>query len=363
MDTATNHPETLPWPYANAAALAYAEEHKLTPEPWPSLRKQIADLPEPPAFALHAVRVFQAFWPQYADACRAVLAKAVAAPLAVTDDESMLHVYCGFLLAEHRDSQCFDIAQQLVQLSEDACEALIGYEWPDTMEGWLASFCAEHESRREWLIEQAFDVRLSNTMRLCVMTALMRFVSGGILPASKMRALIFALIDTVVARLPSGVNHPAPHDDYMADSTFIGLLICLFDDFERDDDDASLARIKLLFDAGHVDTEVLDWTELEAHGLHSYRAPPALLGCTVVEFGWWACFNPSERQKDWIDDEGGDADADEALLAQVRALRRHPGYIDAFEADHPFVRDTPKVGRNEPCPCGSGKKFKKCCGA
>ncbi len=22
-----------------------------------------------------------------------------------------------------------------------------------------------------------------------------------------------------------------------------------------------------------------------------------------------------------------------------------------------------KVGRNEPCPCGSGKKFKKCCGA
>jgi uncharacterized protein len=22
-----------------------------------------------------------------------------------------------------------------------------------------------------------------------------------------------------------------------------------------------------------------------------------------------------------------------------------------------------KVGRNEPCPCGSGKKFKKCCGS
>lgn len=29
----------------------------------------------------------------------------------------------------------------------------------------------------------------------------------------------------------------------------------------------------------------------------------------------------------------------------------------------PIVRETPKVGRNEPCPCGSGKKFKKCCGA
>ncbi|MEC8348890.1 MAG: preprotein translocase subunit SecA [Pseudomonadota bacterium] len=28
----------------------------------------------------------------------------------------------------------------------------------------------------------------------------------------------------------------------------------------------------------------------------------------------------------------------------------------------PFVRDNRKVGRNEPCPCGSGKKFKQCCG-
>ena len=28
----------------------------------------------------------------------------------------------------------------------------------------------------------------------------------------------------------------------------------------------------------------------------------------------------------------------------------------------PFVRDEPKVGRNDPCPCGSSKKFKKCCG-
>ncbi|MGB8410944.1 MAG: UPF0149 family protein [Gallionella sp.] len=28
-----------------------------------------------------------------------------------------------------------------------------------------------------------------------------------------------------------------------------------------------------------------------------------------------------------------------------------------------FQREYPKVGRNDPCPCGSGKKFKKCCGA
>lgn len=25
------------------------------------------------------------------------------------------------------------------------------------------------------------------------------------------------------------------------------------------------------------------------------------------------------------------------------------------------VRSTPKINRNEPCPCGSGKKYKQCC--
>ena len=32
-----------------------------------------------------------------------------------------------------------------------------------------------------------------------------------------------------------------------------------------------------------------------------------------------------------------------------------------FVAGHTFVRTSAKVGRNDPCPCGSGKKFKKCC--
>ena len=33
------------------------------------------------------------------------------------------------------------------------------------------------------------------------------------------------------------------------------------------------------------------------------------------------------------------------------------------ESPEPYRRETPKVGRNDPCPCGSGKKYKKCHGA
>ena len=32
-------------------------------------------------------------------------------------------------------------------------------------------------------------------------------------------------------------------------------------------------------------------------------------------------------------------------------------------ATEPYRRESPKLGRNDPCWCGSGKKFKKCHGA
>lgn len=36
-------------------------------------------------------------------------------------------------------------------------------------------------------------------------------------------------------------------------------------------------------------------------------------------------------------------------------------FTDGALVNNTVRRDEPKVGRNDPCPCGSGKKFKKCC--
>jgi uncharacterized protein len=52
-----------------------------------------------------------------------------------------------------------------------------------------------------------------------------------------------------------------------------------------------------------------------------------------------------------------------ASLVRIRDYFRAGEWRQAFEAvARPFVREGPKVGRNDPCPCGSGRKFKKCCG-
>jgi len=59
---------------------------------------------------------------------------------------------------------------------------------------------------------------------------------------------------------------------------------------------------------------------------------------------------------EWLNEEGWEED---------EQYDRFEGFeeYDEYEApDAPIRRDTTKVGRNDPCPCGSGKKFKKCCG-
>lgn len=93
------------------------------------------------------------------------------------------------------------------------------------------------------------------------------------------------------------------------------------------------------------------------------------------------------EKSDWIgidirDVNGGSADDEKAEIEFVVSYRdskgerrvhhelsefeKHDGKWYFRDAKAPSVeqyrRDTPKLGRNDPCSCGSGKKFKKCCG-
>lgn len=54
-------------------------------------------------------------------------------------------------------------------------------------------------------------------------------------------------------------------------------------------------------------------------------------------------------------------------LHEVSEFRRIQGRWYYVDGEQPIISRNPntkqnKVGRNDPCPCGSGKKYKKCCG-
>ncbi len=69
----------------------------------------------------------------------------------------------------------------------------------------------------------------------------------------------------------------------------------------------------------------------------------------------WTFYEPKvivARQQRWKDED------ERARLREAKGL---PDDDEPYYFEEPYVRQEPKTGRNDPCPCGSGKKYKKCC--
>jgi hypothetical protein len=108
--------------------------------------------------------------------------------------------------------------------------------------------------------------------------------------------------------------------------------------------------VKKAFDRGFIDKNVLEFDHFKkdlkqviAHPGEPLRPNDdeyTLFGDTVDELSGWYCFTEqyNEDQERWRQQ----ADAN-SILSQ------------------PYENPFKGVGRNDPCPCGSGKKFKKCC--
>jgi tetratricopeptide (TPR) repeat protein len=76
-----------------------------------------------------------------------------------------------------------------------------------------------------------------------------------------------------------------------------------------------------------------------------------------------------ELHENFFDEVLSGTNSEKLIQQRLRLLERHhrvPCTLDGSELRPPKIetvrRSEPKVGRNDPCPCGSGKKYKKCCG-
>ena len=67
----------------------------------------------------------------------------------------------------------------------------------------------------------------------------------------------------------------------------------------------------------------------------------------------WRFYDPVEiqrRQQRWLKEDREKEDREQKRFD-----------LDSWMPVKTYVREQPKIGRNDPCPCGSGKKYKKCC--
>jgi hypothetical protein len=108
--------------------------------------------------------------------------------------------------------------------------------------------------------------------------------------------------------------------------------------------------VKKAFDRGFIDSHILGFDHFEEDLRRGIECPDeprrlddrdcTLFGDTIEELSGWYCFSEQYRadQEQW---------RRQAEVNRARSQR----------LENPFKG----VGRNDPCPCGSGKKFKKCC--
>lgn len=114
------------------------------------------------------------------------------------------------------------------------------------------------------------------------------------------------------------------------------------------------------YKAGKIDSELLQLEDIQSWG---EDFPPV----GQLESGKIRTpFDPLAELMTWHDFEDEEAFQEEELRSDEELMRDFPseGFIDSLgtklHAGTPYVAP-PKVGRNDPCPCGSGKKHKKCC--
>jgi SEC-C motif-containing protein len=77
-----------------------------------------------------------------------------------------------------------------------------------------------------------------------------------------------------------------------------------------------------------------------------------IVGLALLVFGLWriADYFPPRYRRD--------------SLGEIRQAvdHRFGRFGGSYEQDTEGLQDVRHVGRNDPCPCGSGRKYKRCCG-
>jgi hypothetical protein len=136
-------------------------------------------------------------------------------------------------------------------------------------------------------------------------------------------------------------------DDQIIDTDFIGLAICNVIEIR---DPQLLPEIKKLYDLGYVSSFIcgdLEEVKQDIYEPVDYFDEKEFLN--IYDRYHKIIADIEDELYDFNDFDDFDEDSNNRLEENSVNTRVEP------------IRSDPKIGRNDPCPCGSGKKYKKCC--
>ncbi len=296
-------------------------------------------------FPRRAVETAREIWSELADDMLAALEHAAASPREIADDEdAMLHTYAMYLCAEKRDTRALEPVLRMMSYPDRwALDALFGDILTEAGGRIIASLYAGDLRPIRQLIENR---ELHEYSRGQGILALPVLVAAGHLEREDVIAYLRELLEERIEREPSNVWHDAV--DAAAVLAADELKPAIEKAYEEE-------LVEYIFDT--PETIFAELAEDVDTAMERLRTTPnrKLIEDTVAEMEWWAAFRN--------ENEGASA---------RRGGRSFPGAssgpMPAFDAETAerlggtVRREQPKIGRNEPCPCGSGRKYKKCCG-
>ncbi len=226
-------------------------------------------------------------------------------------EDYMAHIYAMFLLAQFREKRAYPLVVDFFSAPGDISLEATGDVVTEYLDRILTSVCCGDASLIKRLAEnEAADEYVRNA----ALESLVCMVATGQMRREDVLAYYKGLFESDLSKQPSHF--------------WDGLVSCCTDLYPEE----AYPQIKQAFEEDLIDEWVIDLDFVDERlalgreevlgRLQDNRYK--LIEDTIGELESWACFQPP-------------------VLPQ------------------PTVRKK-KVGRNEPCPCGSGKKYKKCCG-
>lgn len=248
-------------------------------------------------------------------------------PDTALQDDYVLHNFAMALLGHWRDTRAYRPLLALARLPYETIDVLLGDLLFETYSRAVASVFDGDLAPLTAIVE---DEAVDTWVRTALIDAWTLLVVEGDAAPEPLEACLLAIGERGAAKLRRQPRARGEH-------TIVEAVVHAVADIGAQ---GLRAMVLAWFDQKLIDPQYIRREEFEREidmPLQSRREEQRGRGRSYLrdaqkEIGWWACYQEDQEEPE----------------------RPAPMTI---------VRDTPKVGRNDPCPCGSGRKYKKCHGA
>ncbi len=319
-----------------------------TPLQWPEVAQRLSRLALPfPQDIIDEVRRRWEEWGQHFIAEIERIADGGEPWDEEADEFDGLFTFATWLVAERRDARAYRPLVRACHCPSDRAEALFGDDVTEALGRMLAAVCDGDLDPLRGLAE---DCDAGMWCRVAALHAMLVRVLEGDSKREDVLPWLDAFCTREAARLRQvPLDFSNERDEMLSWAVDFASIL---------GDDALIEKVCTWYAEGLINDDIygphhfakrlgqtLQQRLDEARGDRTNR----YIADAAAEMSEWVCFNPNAdsvwREPAWLD----------RALPTLGGTQLHP-------SEGTYRRDQPKIGRNDPCPCGSGKKYKKCCG-